>query len=270
MNVYIAGSSTDLETPRELAILLERKGYRITRKWWLAIDEARARDWQGDENVEPEYALRCAREDLEAVAECQVLVFLEGRAKSFGAPLEIGAALALETPILAIGTPKGRIWERLPLWNQVESVREAMEWLEEFVEFNKWCARRSAPFERFESALGRIERDIFASLDEFPSLLAWFSSPDMRDRVLVDQRSGALLGRVKDPYWTVQLPRPCSGQITRPIDQECERVEHRIREALGESTPKSDVCTKCEGSGIVVGWGEYTSETCPECQGLRT
>lgn len=268
MNLYIAGSSTDLETPRELAILLERKGYRITRKWWLAIDEARARGWQGDENVEPEYALRCAREDLEAVAECQVLVFLDGKAKSEGAMIEIGAALAQETPILAIGTPKGRIWDTLLLWNQVESVREAMEWLEEFVEFNKGCARRSAPFERFESAL-----DVFApgeAPDEFPSPLAWFSSPDMRDRVLVDQRSGALLGRVKDPYWTVQLPHPCSGQITRPIDQECERVEHRIREALGESTPKSDVCTRCEGTKI--DRREHPAVPCPECQGsgLRT
>lgn len=110
MRIYLAGSSKQRPFIAYLARQIEQQGHEITHKWWV------------DYNDDMETFGQAARADLEGIAEASVLVaILDHMEISPGAHLEMGYALALQIPILAI-VSDFRTWTRNSIWLHLPGV----------------------------------------------------------------------------------------------------------------------------------------------------
>lgn len=111
MKIYLAGASKQRAFIARLANLAEAQGHTITHRWWDCFTSR----WTLNHTFED-----AARADLAGVATCEVfVVVLDDVIHSPGAHLEMGYALALRKPVLAILTDwdkqlRENIWLHLP------------------------------------------------------------------------------------------------------------------------------------------------------------
>lgn len=124
MSIYIVSSSLNILAAREFAESMVARGYSIEHAWWEQFDAAASKGWKTGFDFPDHFAKRCACADLSAVSRSRVIVFLDSDYPTFGAPLEIGYALALGKPVFVLGEAHGRIWERMDEWVHVDGVDE--------------------------------------------------------------------------------------------------------------------------------------------------
>lgn len=114
MRLYLAGASKQRAFIANLAGAIERQGHTITHKWWANF----CTRWTLGRSFS-----QSAKDDLAGVADCEVLVIvMDDRTVSPGAHLELGYALALRKPVLAILTN----WDKQlheSIWLHLESIR---------------------------------------------------------------------------------------------------------------------------------------------------
>lgn len=116
MKVYVAGKFEDYEHVRAVQDFLEKLGHTITFDW---TKEAQQQEELGRSQEQRSHATRLgnARSDVQGVEEADALVALM-RPDVYGTMVEIGIAIADETPVYLVAGPQGirySIFWELPL-----------------------------------------------------------------------------------------------------------------------------------------------------------
>jgi nucleoside 2-deoxyribosyltransferase len=114
--VYLAAPWTHRPDARAAAAVLERAGHTITERWW---------DCESLPATDADLG-RYAQADMDGVLAADVLVLLN-LAKSEGKAVEQGIALQRGIPIIAIGADRTNVFQHLPAYRWVNSLREAIE-----------------------------------------------------------------------------------------------------------------------------------------------
>jgi nucleoside 2-deoxyribosyltransferase len=95
--IYVAGPWVDRENAKQLADRLQKFGYIITADWWNYESGIRT----GEER--DEFLTHCAVVDKRGVETADAVVLINSSV-SEGKAVEQGIAIALDLPIIAIGT----------------------------------------------------------------------------------------------------------------------------------------------------------------------
>lgn len=108
MRIYLAGSSKQRPFVAYLARQIEQQGHQISHPWWVDYDDTDRRKFA-----------QAAQDDLRGVAEADAFIaVLDGSQPSLGAHLEMGYAMALQIPTLALVSTydmlESHIWLHLP------------------------------------------------------------------------------------------------------------------------------------------------------------
>lgn len=123
MRIYLAGPWTCREEVRQAACRFEAAGHTITEAWWSHRDVA-LQDPQRDIKLRQQ-----AHHDVSGILTAQRFIFLNW-ASSEGKCVELGMALTLKTPILAVGMRSlHNIFHYLPQITWVLTVEKAIEHL---------------------------------------------------------------------------------------------------------------------------------------------
>jgi hypothetical protein len=114
--IYVSGPSKDLERCERAIAICKELGAEITFDWTKPI-----REWGLASPTCPDVCLSAAKADLQGVADCHVMLFLDGETASPGRWVEFGAAYAAGKPIVGClpGSARWYLWytlltERLP------------------------------------------------------------------------------------------------------------------------------------------------------------
>ena len=125
MKLYIAAPWAYKEAARAAGRIFTRYGHEITEPWW---DH---RDVNGDDSAVDEL-LQQAWKDIAGVKSADVFVLLN-LGMSEGKAVELGIALEAGVRVIAIGhrgEHSNNVFHYLPQVKWVETVTEALDWLE--------------------------------------------------------------------------------------------------------------------------------------------
>ena len=120
MKIYVAGKFEDYLAVREVQEFLEKLGHEITFDWTPeAARGSQTYRLQSDK-------LANAEKDVAGVEECDALVAL-GHPELYGTMLEIGIAIADETPVFLVGTFRDSVFWSLPLVTKLKSPLQLLD-----------------------------------------------------------------------------------------------------------------------------------------------
>ena len=96
MSVYVSTSSKRIERAREVIAYLKAKGFRITHDWTVGFDD--------EASYTDEELSRRAAADVRGAraADFVIVIMLKEMSIMTGAAVEIGAALAVGTPVVIV------------------------------------------------------------------------------------------------------------------------------------------------------------------------
>jgi nucleoside 2-deoxyribosyltransferase len=125
MRVYVASKFEEKERARHVMEVLWNMGHTVTHDWTNEVPYA-AGDPQG-----PGYYRKCAEADVKGVDTADVIIVLshpEGK----GMFVEMGIAIGMGIPIIAVGPHWNAIFYELSLVTKVGTIEAAYVMLEEY------------------------------------------------------------------------------------------------------------------------------------------
>lgn len=126
MKIYLAGPWACRGDMPELAERIEEAGHTITHRWWHC-------DAEGNGSENKEFLEQCAKDDVEGVRTCDIVVCINN-APSEGKVVEQGLAIAYEKPIILVTPskkPANNIFHSLHHYYHVKTLNEAIKAIKE-------------------------------------------------------------------------------------------------------------------------------------------
>jgi hypothetical protein len=121
---YTAGPWKDREQVKVVAEKLRDEGYKVNSRWLDVPEEA------PDGMAYDEYLVQQANHDLHDVVAADVLMYVNTGTLSEGKATELGIAIAMLKPIIAIGGKANNIFLNLNIPN-FPTIEEAITFLKE-------------------------------------------------------------------------------------------------------------------------------------------
>jgi nucleoside 2-deoxyribosyltransferase len=121
---YTAGPWKDRDKVRVVAEKLRDEGYRVNSRWLDVPEEA------PEGMTYEEYQVQQANHDLHDVVAADALIYVNTGYKSEGKATELGIAIAMLKPIIAIGGKANNIFLNLNIPN-FPTIEEAITFLKE-------------------------------------------------------------------------------------------------------------------------------------------
>lgn len=135
MKVYVGATFSRYEEARAVMDAVTEMGHEITHDWTrtraFGDDGHPLPDTAGGYKLAPEDAAAHAHDDIVAVGDADVCVFL-GQEASLGWPVEFGVSLVNPgvSRVFVVAPFKWTVFLALPKVHEVEDVGAALEWLD--------------------------------------------------------------------------------------------------------------------------------------------